>query len=962
MSDLLADLNSAQREAVTHRGGPLMIVAGAGTGKTTVITRRIAWLIQQGLAKSSEILALTFTEKASDEMEERVDHLLPMGYLDLSIHTFHAFCERVLREHGMEIGLARDFRILTEIDAWLLARSEFDAFRLDYYQPLGNPTRYLRELLRHFASLKEEGIWSEGYHVFVEALNPSPEGVNEHDRLGELARAYTAYETILHEANALDFGGLILYTLKLLKERPMVLASLRKRYTYLLVDEFQDTNSAQYELVKLLAGSKRNLTAVGDDDQSIYRFRGASIANILAFDEEYPDAKHVVLTMNYRSHQEILDMAYGFIQHNNPARLETKMGLQKKLLAEKKAGGFVEHLHYGSLEEEARGVLDAIVEARKRDPTLAWKDIAILVRANDHAAPFVELFETRGVPYQFLAMRGLYAKPVILDITAWFCIINNPFDSMSAYRVLSHPMWKMETRDLERLSHAAVKQGKPLLELNMELVQDLGTSGREIMERIRGLRNELADLARRKRAAEMLIFTARQSGMVEWISALSDVQAKEEFALLQQFYVRIRNFEMRHDEKSLRNFLQEFMHEREAGETGALNFDMETGPDTIRVMTVHASKGLEFRHVFVVNLVDRRFPSQHRKDAIPVPDALVSSIESGEHLEEERRLFYVAMTRAKERLYLTSAEDYGGARKKKLSRFLHELDLQTATKTMSVSASVFQEGLDQTPMPSLGKEHIVLELPKHFSFTRYRSYRSCPLQYKFAHLFKIPVQDNHTMSFGKTLHTTWQIFFERWIKEGVLPAKEMLYDLYRASWIDEWYPNDKEREVYRKHGRASLAKMYEELQTNPPKPLAVEQAFTLKLESVIIKGQIDRVDEIEGGLHLIDYKAGTPKTLEQLESVQKDQLYLYQMAAEEIWKKPVLRLTYHYLLNNSRVSFLGSEDDLAHVRECIKEAVAGIEKRQFDPTPGFHCGTCNFKDICPFSQKSFSIKLSVVVP
>ena len=278
-----------------------------------------------------------------------MDRLLPMGYLDLSVHTFHAFCERVLREHGMEIGLARDFRILTEIDAWLLARSRFDAFRLDHYRPLGNPTRHLRDLLRHFASLKEEGVWPEDYRTFVEALNPSPEGVNENNRLKELARAYATYEAILHEANAL-------------------------RYRYILVDEFQDTNTSQYELVKLLAEPERNLTVVGDDDQSIYRFRGASIANILVFDEQYPDAKHVVLTTNYRSHQEILDAAYGFIQHNNPARLEVKTGLLKKLSAQKKTGGFVEHVHYGSLEEEARGVLDAILEARKKSPFASFSD------------------------------------------------------------------------------------------------------------------------------------------------------------------------------------------------------------------------------------------------------------------------------------------------------------------------------------------------------------------------------------------------------------------------------------------------------------------------------------------------------------------------------------------------------------------------------------------------------------
>ncbi|MDA1038620.1 MAG: UvrD-helicase domain-containing protein, partial [bacterium] len=353
MAELLENLNDAQKEAVIHEKGPLMIVAGAGTGKTTVITRRIARLIQDGLAKPTEILALTFTEKAAGEMEERVDQMLPMGYLDLSIQTFHAFCERVLREHGMEIGISRDFGIVTELDAWLLVRKHFDKFDLKYYRPLGNPMRYLKGILQHFSSAKDAQVTPESYKAFIKSKEKEfPK--EEIDRLHELADAFATYESVLHAENVLDFGGLIQYTLKLIEERPGILKKLQDRYKFVLVDEFQDTNAAQYELVKAIALPENNITVVGDDDQSIYKFRGASLANILKFDSDYPDTKHVVLTQNYRSHQEILDASHKLIQYNNPNRLEIQTGLSKKLVAHREEGGKVHHLHFESLEAEAK--------------------------------------------------------------------------------------------------------------------------------------------------------------------------------------------------------------------------------------------------------------------------------------------------------------------------------------------------------------------------------------------------------------------------------------------------------------------------------------------------------------------------------------------------------------------------------------------------------------------------------
>ncbi|HCB36435.1 TPA: hypothetical protein DEP31_03145, partial [Candidatus Azambacteria bacterium] len=330
--ELLKDLNNEQKEAVTLEEGPALIVAGAGTGKTTVITKRIGWLIETGKAKPEEILAVTFTDKAAQEMEERVDRLLPYSYLNLEISTFHAFCDKILREHGIEIGLSTDFKVLSGTDGWLLVRENLDKFNLDYYRPLGNPTKFIHALIKHFGRAKDEEVWPEDYLKYVQELklnkDASPEDgdvENEVKRLEEVAGAYHVYQKLLLDNNSLDFGDLINYALRLFRQRPKILEYHRRRYKYILVDEFQDTNWAQYELIKLLAAPKNNVMVVADDDQSIYKFRGASVSNVLEFKKDYPQAKEIMLVNNYRSPQNLLDLTYKFIRLNDPNRLEYQL-------------------------------------------------------------------------------------------------------------------------------------------------------------------------------------------------------------------------------------------------------------------------------------------------------------------------------------------------------------------------------------------------------------------------------------------------------------------------------------------------------------------------------------------------------------------------------------------------------------------------------------------------------------
>src|SRR6056297_972842 len=394
--DILKDSNPEQKRAVTYNKYSLLIIAGGRTCKTTVITRRIAWLILEKEINTDEILALTFTETAAQEMEEREDKLLPYGYVDLSIFTFHSFCEKVLQKHGLDIGLPINFKLLDSVQQTFLILDNFDRFDLDYYRPRGNPTKFVKELVKHFSRLKDELIKPKDYLDYAKELKLNNDSSTADDlidseaaRIEEVANAYHTYQKLLLENNALDFGDVINYTIELLQKRPQILKEYRDQFKYILVDEFQDTNWAQYKLIQLLAAPENNLTVVSDDDQSIYRWRGAAYNNVLQFIKDYKNLKRIVLVKNYRSGQNILDKSYQFIQQNNPARLEAQeKEIEKKLESVKKDLGEVSHLKFYSQEEEAMGVVEKINKIKKNNSDLSWNDFAILVRANKQAENF----------------------------------------------------------------------------------------------------------------------------------------------------------------------------------------------------------------------------------------------------------------------------------------------------------------------------------------------------------------------------------------------------------------------------------------------------------------------------------------------------------------------------------------------------------------------------------------------
>jgi DNA helicase-2/ATP-dependent DNA helicase PcrA len=471
-SRILDGLNDEQRAAVTHEAGPLLIVAGAGTGKTTVITRRIAHLIAQRKARPEEILALTFTEKAAAEMEERVDTLVPYGYADVDISTFHAFGDRLVREHALELGLPPDFRVLNRAEQVIFFRDRLFQFPLTHFRPLGDPTRHLQAMISLFSRCKDEDIAPPEYVAHAERLAETvaamPEDAERREvaeQHRELARTYARYQELMAEAGAIDFGDQITHALRLLRARPHVLGSYQRRFRYIMVDEFQDTNHAQFEVVKLLAARHHNIAVVADDDQAIYRWRGAAISNVRGFLECYPEARRVVLTANYRSHQPILDAAYRLIVHNNPERLEVEYGIEKHLTAVREAPGCEpEHLHYETATQEADRVAQ-LIQDRLDEGRWRPDDVAILVRSNHDADQFLRSLNLRGIPWTFSGNQGLYGRPEVRLLIAFLRAVAHPDDSVSVHYVASSDLYQVPIVDLTRCATYADRRHRWLFDV-----------------------------------------------------------------------------------------------------------------------------------------------------------------------------------------------------------------------------------------------------------------------------------------------------------------------------------------------------------------------------------------------------------------------------------------------------------------------------------------------------------------
>ena len=627
----LGALNSRQREAVVHEGGPLVVFAGAGSGKTRVITYRVAHLISEHGVAPWRILAVTFTNKAAGEMRERLLGLLGEEGSAVRVGTFHATCARLLRRHGQSAGLSKDFTIYDDQDQLALVKRVLRDLGLDEkrYQPKAMAGRINR------AKQEVQG----------------PEDIETLDAWSEVVRrVYTAYEERLHQANALDFGDLIYRTVRALENDEAFRDEVVGRFSHVLVDEFQDTNQAQFRLVRLLAEGHRNLCVVGDDDQSIYRWRGADRRNILDFRASFPDATLVKLEQNYRSTKRILRSANAVITRNTERE-------PKELWTDNEEGDAVLVVRTMDERDEARLVLRGVRElmAQGRSPS----DIAVFYRTHAQSRVIEEALRGGNIAYRIVGGMRFYDRAEVKDLLAYLRVMANPADDMSLLRIINTPARGIGKTTITRLLDHAAEQGRGLTDILGEgAIAQVGNAARKRLAGFHRLICELREVAvSGAPLGEIGAEVVNQSGYAEMLRHDDSVEADARFQNVQELVASMDEFERENPESSLADFLENVTLQTSA--------DEDSGGDRVTLMTVHAAKGLEFPIVMVTGLEEQVFPFKG-----------IDPWEDPEELEEERRLAYVAFTRAEEKLILSFAavrRIFGQQRVGIPSRFLTEL-------------------------------------------------------------------------------------------------------------------------------------------------------------------------------------------------------------------------------------------------------------------------------------------------
>jgi len=635
---ILEKLNAKQQEAVKVKEASILVIAGAGSGKTKVLTHRIAYLIFQKKIDPGNILAVTFTNKAAQEMKNRIELLSKVisnrnMMKGLWMGTFHSICARILRQEIDILGYDKNFVIYDKGDQLSMIRRCLGTLDLDN-------KKYSPNVISSIIDRAKNNL--EDVELF------------EYNAIGYfkkiVARVYQQYQIDLFENNALDFGDLILLTVKLFRERPEILEHYQNKFKYILVDEYQDINIAQYQLVKLLSNRDHNLFVVGDPDQSIYKFRGADLSNILRFEQDFPHSKVIKLEQNYRSTKVILEGATNLIKHNISRK-------EKELWTDKKGGEKIRCFEAASALDEALFVSQEITKLNKEEGK-AFKDFAILYRTNAQSRAFEEIFNKQGIPFKVVGGLRFYERKEVKDILAYLRFIHDQKDGVSFLRIINNAklgIGKITLSKIEELArknnlnfHQALKQGLRVIKISADR--------KEAIKKFTSLIDELNEKKKEIKGSELLIELIKKINYYEELKKEGEFKAQSKIENIKELILAVQEFEENNEDKSITAFL----------EYVALitDIDLYKGEeDTVTVMTLHSAKGLEFPVVFITGFEEGIFPHSR-------------SLNSEEELEEERRLCYVGMTRAKERLYLTYAwrrNLNGNTLFNSVSRFISEI-------------------------------------------------------------------------------------------------------------------------------------------------------------------------------------------------------------------------------------------------------------------------------------------------
>lgn len=946
-----------QQQAIEHVTGPMMVLAGAGTGKTTVLIRRIANLIHSGHARADQILALTYTNNAANEMLERVRHeLRGSDTTGLQVCTFHAYCNNLL------LRSKRDFQVLDDKQLWVFIRRNIQALRLNYFVRAANTAKFLDDLLDFIRRCYDELVGPKQYQEYVQRIErgelPLPrvikskhaEELTDEENLArcrEIANVFETVERILNERNFGTFGHMIIRANELLAQDSALLAKEQASAKFILVDEFQDSNFAQIEVLTKLAGATRNIFVVGDPDQGIYRFRGASSGAFELFQKYFPEAKLVALSRNRRSTTPILQCAHALISENPKFELrEADPQYQRMPLVSARdeeepdkinQRAPVQVVLVSSRFMEATDLATTLQEHRRRS-RCRWKNICILYRIHSHRDEIAAELARLNIPF---SIEGLDVtdSPEVRDLLACLSATVSSGESGALFRVSALSQFSVDPEELRTQARSLPRDTKNAIAAALAKVR----GGAEVLKVVDEARDAIAS---RKAHAALLV-----------VSSQFQLPRHPAIQTILQFAAAWEQLPIT-ETGSPAEFLEYLDYFREA--RGTIPLATSDNEDAVKLMSVHGAKGLEFDHVFIVRATKGSFPCNYREPLIELPAELRNSGIAGDdekkiYEQEERRLFYVAMTRARDTL--TIYGQFGrGEKDKTPPGFLRELLKHRNLKHFLVNRTCREFQTDifgaAEPVSRFG-EWIGMppasDLASTLSASAIDRYLMCPLQFKLEREWRIPAELSAAMQYGASMHRILLTYYNavRW--KRTLSESELL-DLFRADLVSEGIADLYQHELYEQQGIVQLREFISAAQPSQPDVLHTEEQFKMKVGATALVGRIDRIDQTHGGRVIVtDYKTGKPKTQEDAD--ESLQLSLYALAAREKWGYEAERLVFHNLDGNTAVSTTRSSVELEKAKLKVEDVAAKIAEGKFEPTPGFHCAWCSYRFLCPKTEK-----------
>ena len=956
-----------QQKAIEHVHGPMLVVAGAGTGKTTVLTRRIAHLIREGHARVDEILALTYTDNAAREMRDRVQRELATQCA-VQAGTFHAYCFSLLQRCGKQFG------VLDDKDLWIYLRKRIRDLRLNYFVRAANVSKFLDDLLDFMRRCHDELVSPEQYSDYVGRLErgelPAPRVTKSKDvpeisdeeaigRCREIASVFKIVEEMLAAENLGTFGHMISRAFELLKGDPALLARERTGARFILVDEFQDANFAQVKILALLAGGERNIFAVGDPDQAIYRFRGASSAAFGLFQRHFPGAKLVPLQKNQRSLAPILQCAYGVIA-KNPSGFSRglekpvdyrRAPLQSAREENKPPSGPpsepVQTVLWRDRELESADLVGTL-RALHRKRRHAWNKFAIIYRNHAHRDEVVEELSRWNIPYAIENMDVL-DTPEVRDLLACLGAVVSVQDSASLFRVAALPQFKIDPEFL-RLALKAAARREGSRELTLAEVLEQVTGGGDVLKRLEEAHEHVsARNAKAKAALEFLIRHFELDGRSPALNAvLQFAEGWEKKALTRTGEI-----------SELLDYLEYFREAR-----GSINLESQM-EDAVRLMTAHGAKGLEFDHVFILRAYSGCFPNSFKEPLFEFPrelrdpDSLAEDESKHLNEQEERRLFYVAMTRARDSLTIYAKQGVG--KDTTPPGFLRELlkDNSVGRVLLRREARPMQVDLFAEEQPveaslSNASQWLSLDpsvlLTTTLSATAVERYELCPLQFKLEREWRIPGEVPAAMQYGASIHRVLRAYYDG-VRFGRPMTDEALLQFFRDDLAQARIEDRYQHDLYERQGLEQLGDFLAKMRLAPqPEVMYTEEWFKLRIANADVVGRIDRVDRVSNdAVAIFDYKTGKPRSQEDAD--ESLQLSVYALAAIEGWGVKPARLVFHNLEDNSAVATTRSELQLQEARAKVEEVAQKVAAREFEPKTGFHCSFCSYRNLCPATEK-----------